>query len=246
MAGHSKWANIKHRKARQDAAKGKVFTKIAREIMVAARQGGSDPEGNFRLRIALQKAREANMPNDNIKRAINRAIGEGDGANFEEITYEGYGPGGVAVLMDILTDNRNRTAGEIRFIFSRNGGNLGETGCVGWMFKRQGMIFILAEKVKLSEDELILAALEAGAEDVRPTGEGWELLTAPENLEEVRIALEIAGISLEASDITMLPDTLTRVEDDANEQLFRLVDALEEHDDVQNVYTNWDMPEQTE
>jgi YebC/PmpR family DNA-binding regulatory protein len=246
MAGHSKWANIKHRKARQDAAKGKVFTKIAREIMVAARQGGSDPEGNFRLRIALQKAREANMPNDNIKRAITRGIGEGDGAHYEEITYEGYGPGGVAVLMDILTDNRNRTAGEIRFIFSRNNGNLGETGCVGWMFKRQGLVFILTEKVKISQDELILAALEAGVEDVRPTREGWEVLTAPESLEEVRTALETAGIAVEAFEITMLPDTLTKVEETAIEQLFRLVDALEEHDDVQSVYTNWDMPEQTE
>jgi YebC/PmpR family DNA-binding regulatory protein len=240
MAGHSKWANIKHKKARQDASRGKIFTKITREIIVAVRHGGDDPDGNMQLRMALNKARAANIPNDNINRAIARAVGSSESDNLEEINYEGYGPGGVAVLLDILTDNRNRTAGEIRFIFSRNGGNLGETGCVGWMFKRKGLI--LVEEGAADEEELMLAALEAGAEDVRDEGQGWEIITAPENLEPVKDALEAQGIALAAAEITMLPDTLS----EGPAQVMDLIDALEEHDDVQNVYTNWDMPEDLE
>ncbi|MTI94282.1 MAG: YebC/PmpR family DNA-binding transcriptional regulator [Firmicutes bacterium] len=246
MAGHSKWANIKHKKARQDAARGKIFTKIARELMVAARQGGPDPEANFRLRLALQKARDANMPNDNIKRAISRGSGDSEGENYEQITYEGYGPGGIAILMDILTDNRNRTVGEIRHILSRNGGNLGESGCVAWMFNRKGLILVSRENSSLAEDELMLAALEAGAEDVRAAGEGWEVVSSPEEFETVKAELEGAGIAPAMAEITMLPDTLTKVEGELNSQLMQLIETLEEHDDVQNIYTNWDMPEDME
>lgn len=239
MAGHSKWANIKHKKARQDASRGKVFTKIAREIIVAIRQGGSaDPEGNMRLRLALNKARAANMPNDNINRAISRAVGSSDSDNLEEITYEGYGPGGVAILLDILTDNRNRTASEIRYIFSRKGGNLGETGCVGWMFKRKGLILVEQENCPLAEEDIMLAALEAGAEDIRGAGQGWEIVTAPEDMETVRNALVEQGIEPAEAEITMLPDNLS----EGPPQVMELIDALEEHDDVQNVYTNWDGP----
>lgn len=239
MAGHSKWANIKHKKARQDASRGKVFTKIAREIIVAIRQGGSaDPEGNMRLRLALNKARAANMPNDNINRAISRAVGSSDSDNLEEITYEGYGPGGVAILLDILTDNRNRTASEIRYIFSRKGGNLGETGCVGWMFKRKGLILVEQENCPLDEEEIMLAALEAGAEDIRGAGQGWEIVTAPEDMETVRNALVEQGVEPAEAEITMLPDNLS----EGPPQVMELIDALEEHDDVQNVYTNWDGP----
>lgn len=239
MAGHSKWANIKHKKARQDANRGKVFTKITREIIVAVRHGGADPEGNMQLRMALNKARAANIPNDNINRAIARAVGSSEGDNLEEITYEGYGPGGVAILLDILTDNRNRTAGEIRYILSRKGGNLGETGCVSWMFKRKGLILV---EEGADEEELMLAALEAGAEDVREAGQGWEIVTAPEDLEKVKDALEGLGLTLAAAELTMLPDSLS----EGPAQVLDLIDALEEHDDVQNVYTNWDMPEDLE
>jgi len=243
MAGHSKWANIKHKKARQDASRGKVFTKIAREIIVAVRQGGgADPDGNMRLRMALLKARAANMPNDNINRAISRAVGSGENENLEEITYEGYGPGGVAILLDILTDNRNRTAGEIRYIFSRKGGNLGETGCVGWMFNRKGLILVDRENCPLDDEGMMLAALEAGAEDVRDSVQGWEIITTPEDFEQVRAALEEQGINLADSDITMLPDNLS----EGPPQVLALVEALEEHDDVQNVYTNWDIPDDIE
>lgn len=240
MAGHSKWANIKHKKARQDASRGKIFTKITREIIVAVRHGGPDPDGNLQLRMAILKARAANIPNDNINRAIARASGSGEGDNLEEINYEGYGPGGVAFLLDILTDNRNRTAGEIRHIFSRHGGNLGETGCVGWQFQRKGLI--LVEKGKVDEDELMLAALEAGAEDIRDVGQGWEIITLPENFEPVKNALEDGGLELVAAEITMLPDTLS----EGPSQVLDLIEILEEHDDVQNVYTNWDMPEDLE
>ncbi len=240
MAGHSKWANIKHKKARQDASRGKLFTKITREIIVAARHGGPDLDNNLQLRMAVNKARAANIPNDNIYRAIDRAVGSSEGDNLEEINYEGYGPGGVAVLLDILTDNRNRTAGEIRYIFSRNGGNLGETGCVSWMFKRKGLI--LVEGGSVDEDELMLTALDAGAEDVRDVVQGWEIITSPEDFEAVKNAIEGLGITLADAEITMLPDTFS----EGPSEVLDLIDTLEEHDDVQNVYTNWDMPEDTE
>lgn len=237
MAGHSKWANIKHKKARQDASRGKLFTKITREIIVAVRHGGPDPDINLQLRLALTKARAANLPNDNINRAIARAVGSTESDSLEEIAYEGYGPGGVAFLLDIVTDNRNRTAGEIRHIFSRKGGNLGETGCVSWMFQRRGLI--LVEQEAAEEEELMLTALEAGAEDVRDVGLGWEIITAPEDFEGVKDALEGQGLTLAAAEITMLPDNLCQ----GPPEVLELIDALEDHDDVQNVYTNWDMPE---
>jgi YebC/PmpR family DNA-binding regulatory protein len=241
MAGHSKWANIKHRKARVDAQKGKIFTKIAREIIVAAREGGGDPDANFALRLIMQKAREANMPNDNIMRAVKRGTGELGGGNFESLFYEGYGPGGVALMLDINTDNRNRTAGDIRHILSKHNGSLGESGCVGWMFKRKG--YISLERTEgLDVDGLLLLALEAGAEDVLEEEDIIEVTTAPEDLERVRKALENAGMQVAMSEVAMLPDTEVKVEDkEVAEKLLRLVDALEDHDDVQNVYTNVDI-----
>ena len=240
MAGHSKWANIKHRKSRQDEARGKIFTKIAREIMVAARHGGEDPDHNIRLRLALQKARTANMPNDNINRAISRGSGGSEGEDLEEIVYEGYGPGGVAMLLEILTDNRNRTAGEIRHMFSRHGGNMGESGCVNWMFQRKGLVLVESSGKDNQEDTVMLAALEAGAEDVRQVDQGWEIITSPEDLEEVRQQLADTGIEASLAEVTMIPDNLTS----GPNQVLSLIEALEDHDDVQNVYTNWDMPSQ--
>lgn len=241
MAGHSKWANIKHRKARVDAQKGKIFTKISKELMAAVRQGGSDPSGNFRLRLALQKARSVNMPNDNIQRAIQKGAGEVDGLNFEEIIYEGYGPAGTAVLLEIFTDNRNRTAGEIRHIFSRRNGSLGETGCVAWMFKRRGYLEVRREG--WDEDELMLLALDAGAADFEAAEDVYEIYTAPEDFEAVKEKLEANGVSFSEAAISMIPENMVEVAsvDDARKAL-SLIEALEDHDDVQNVYTNLDVP----
>ncbi|MGI6659786.1 MAG: YebC/PmpR family DNA-binding transcriptional regulator [Dethiobacteraceae bacterium] len=241
MAGHSKWANIKHKKARADAQKGKIFSKISKEIMAAARQGGSDPNGNFRLRLALQKARSVNMPNDNITRAIQKGAGEVDGVNYEEIVYEGYGPAGTAVLLDILTDNRNRTAGEIRHIFSRNGGSLGATGCVAWMFNRKGYLAVAAADA--DEDELMLQALDAGAADFTADDDLYEIYTAPDDFEAVKEKLEAAGYSFTEAEITMIPENTVEVTDlDDARKVVSLIEALEDHDDVQNVYTNLDLP----
>lgn len=246
MAGHSKWANIKHRKGRQDAIKGKVFTKMGRELIIAAKTGGANPETNFRLKIAIQKAKAANMPNDNIQRAIQRGAGGQDSANFEELTYEGYGPGGVAVMLSILTDNRNRTAGEIRHIFSKNGGNMGETGCVGWMFKQRGVLTLKKEDVKISDDDLILLALEQGAEDIKTEeGELIEIFTRPEDFQAVKEALEQEGLSFEEAQIAMTPQTTAEVKDlEQARLLLRMMDYLEEHDDVQDIYTNFDIPDE--
>lgn len=242
MAGHSKWANIKHKKARVDAQKGKIFTKLAREIIVAAREGGGDPDANFALRLVMQKAREANMPNENIMRAVKRGTGELGGGNFESLFYEGYGPGGVALMLDINTDNRNRTAGDIRHLLSKHNGSLGESGCVSWMFKRKG--YISLERTEgLDVDALILLALEAGAEDILEEEDIIEVTSAPEDMETVKEALENAGLKVALSEIAMLPETEVKVLDtEAAEKLLKLVDALEEHDDVQNVYTNFDIP----
>lgn len=241
MAGHSKWANIKHRKARVDAQKGKIFTKISKEIMAAVRQqGDTDPNNNFRLRLALQKARTVNMPNDNIQRAIQKGSGDMDGANFEEITYEGYGPLGAAVMLDILTDNRNRTAGEVRHIFSRSGGSLGETGCVGWMFNRRG--YLEVPKEAYSEDELMMLALDAGAEDFVSGEHVYEIYTQPDDFESVKEKLEAEGITFGEAVITMIPENVVEVTkvSDARKAL-AVIEALEDHDDVQNVYTNLDV-----
>ncbi len=243
MAGHSKWANRKHRKERQDAKKGKIFSKMAKEIMVAAREGGPNPETNNRLRLAIDKAKAMRVPMENIERAIQRGAGGGEGSNLEEVVYEGYGPAGVAVLAEIMTDNRNRTAAEVRHIFSRNGGNLGETGCVAWVFERKGLITINRSESGMDEDTLLLLALEAGAEDVKSDEENFSVITGQEELESVREGLTSQGIKVESAEITMLPKTEVKVEGREAEQLIRLLDALEDHDDVQEVYSNFTMDE---
>lgn len=223
-----------------DAQRGKLFTKLAREITVAAKNGGGDPEANPRLKAAIQRAKEANIPNENIQRAIMRGTGELEGANYEEVVYEGYGPGGVAILLEILTDNRNRTAGEIRHLFSKYGGNLGEAGCVAWMFEKQGIIFV-EKSPGLSEDDLMLSALEAGAEDIKDEGEVYEITCAPDSLEEVKNKLEEMGIPFIEAQVTMVPGTSVELAGDVAEQLKKLLDVLEDHEDVKEVYTNWDM-----
>ena len=242
MSGHSKWANIKHKKARQDEAKGAVFTKLSKEIMVAVKQGGPDPDGNFRLKLCIQKAKTNNMPNDNINRAIQKAAGGTDGDNFEELFYEGYGPAGVAVLVEILTDNRNRTASEIRYLFSRNGGNLGETGCVAWMFDRKGRLTVDMEDQ--DEESVMMAALDAGAEDMQVEEEEAEIVTEPDALEEVRTKMIEAGIEPKEAEVTMIPQNTIEITDvEQAKIIMKLIESLEDHDDVQNVYANFDFPE---
>ncbi|WP_054949052.1 YebC/PmpR family DNA-binding transcriptional regulator [Numidum massiliense] len=244
MAGHSKWKNIQHRKNRQDAARGKTFTKISREIFVAARQGGGDPSANQRLRLAVSKAREANMPNDNIERTIKKALGALDGVTYEEITYEGYGPAGVAVLVEVLTDNRNRTAADVRHIFSKHGGNLGASGCVAWMFARKGTLVVNRADTTLDEDHLLMLALEAGAEDFAAEEETYDVTTAPEQFEQVKEALSEEGVTFARAEIAMEPEnTVTLSGDDATKML-KLIDALEDNDDVQNVYANFELDEE--
>jgi YebC/PmpR family DNA-binding regulatory protein len=245
MAGHSKWANVKHRKARADAQKGKVFTKLAREIIVAAREGGGDLNANFRLRLAVQKAREANMPGDNINRAIQKGCGEGDSMSLEQISYEGYGPGGVAVLLEILTDNRNRTAAEIRHIFSRRGGSMGESGCVAWMFNRKGYFTIDKKEGLPSEDDLMTLALEAGAEDFKEEDGSYIIITPPEDFETLKDKFTEQNINFSTAEITMVPVNTVPIEDpEEASKVLNLLEALEEHDDVQNVYANFDIPEE--
>ncbi|MGI6145355.1 MAG: YebC/PmpR family DNA-binding transcriptional regulator [Clostridia bacterium] len=246
MAGHSKWANIKHKKGKQDAIKGKLFTKVGRELIVAARMGGGNPDTNFRLKVAIQKAKSVNMPNDNIQRAIQKGIGATDSDNFEELTYEGYGPGGSAIMINVLTDNRNRTAGEIRHIFSKNGGNMGETGCVSWMFKQKGLLVLNREDIKISEDDLILLALDKGAEDVNfDDDEEIEIYTDPSDFQNVKEGLEEEGLEFASAEISMIPDTTVQITDPEQARLLlRLLNTLEEHDDVQNTFTNLEIPEE--
>ncbi len=245
MAGHSKWANVKHRKARADAQKGKIFTKLARELMVAAREGGGDIIINFRLRLAVQKAREANMPQDNINRAIQKGLGETDGISFEQVNYEGYAPGGVAVLLDILTDNRNRTAADIRNIFARRGGSMGESGCVAWMFSRKGYLVIEKTEGVPAEDDLMLLALEGGAEDFKDEDGSYVIVTAPEEFENVKGKLLEKEIPLSSAEVTMVPQSTVRIDDPQEaEKVLLLMESLEEHDDVQNVYANYDISEE--
>jgi YebC/PmpR family DNA-binding regulatory protein len=240
MSGHSKWANIKHRKGRQDAARGKLFGKLAKAIEIAAREGGGNLDFNPTLATAVDKAKAASMPNDNIDRAIKRGTGEVAGAHYEEIWYEGYGPGGVALYVQILTDNRNRAASDVRSTFTRSGGNLGEPGSVGYLFSQKGLI-----EAQGTEDEVLLAALEAGAEDVRDSGDGWfEVVTAPGDLQKVRSALETAGLDLESADITQLPSTTVPVAEGDARKLLRLIDALDELDDVQAVFSNYDIDDE--
>lgn len=242
MSGHSKWANIKHKKAKTDAAKGRVFTKLAREISVAARAGGADPNGNFRLKIAIDNARAANLPNENIQRAIQKGAGDGEGVNYEELRYEGYGPGGVAIMADIVTDNRNRTASEMRHLFSKNGGNLGETGSVNWMFTEKGQLSVPSENLKVNEDELMLLALEAGADDIENQDESYEIYTEPAMMQEVRQLLLDGGIPIENASVNLIPDNRIEIADiEHAKKIIKLIEALEAHDDVQQVYTNFDL-----
>lgn len=238
MAGHSKWANRKHRKARQDAKRGKVFSKMAREITIATRQGGGDPDANPRLRLAVDRAREYSVPQDNIERAIKKGLGNQEGVSYEEIRYEGYGPGGAALMLDLVTDNRNRTAQEIRFIFSRHGGNLGESGCVAWMFEQKGLILT---EPGAAEDEVFLVAVESGAEDVENDGGTLSVITPPAAFADVLKALQQAGIPLGPAEVTYLPSSQIQLEGTEAQQLVRLVDALEDQDDVQNVYGNFEI-----
>ncbi len=246
MSGHSKWSTIKRKKGANDAQRAKIFTKIAREISVVVREGGPDPDNNSRLRDVIGKARAANMPNDNINRTIKKAAGDNDGAVYETITYEGYGPKGVAVIVETLTDNRNRTAGDVRHYFDKFGGNLGQTGCVNFMFDRKGIIDI--EKTdSINEDDLMICALEAGADDVSADDEEFEVETTPEMFQSVRDALEQAGYSFDTAQISYVPQTMVTLEDE-KDILFmnKLIEALEDNDDVQNIYHNWDTPEETE
>jgi YebC/PmpR family DNA-binding regulatory protein len=244
VSGHSKWAQVKHKKAAVDAKRGKIFTRIVKEISVAARLGGGDPDGNPRLRTAIEKAKEVNMPQENIKRAIMKGTGELPGMTYEETVYEGYGPGGTAILLDVLTDNRNRTVSEIRHIMTKHGGNLGEAGCVGWMFEKKG--YILVEKTNIDEDSLMSIALESGAEDLKndPGEDSYEIITAPEDMNKVKIPLEAAGVPLSLAEITMLPRSYISLDGKSAEQMIRLIEALEEHEDIQNVYTNVDIPDE--
>jgi YebC/PmpR family DNA-binding regulatory protein len=240
MSGHSKWATIKHKKAATDAKRGKAFTRIIKEITIAARSGG-DPDGNPRLRSAVLAAKTASMPSDNIKKAIMRGTGELEGGQIEEVMFEGYGPGGAAVLVNVATDNRNRTVSELRHVFSKNGGNMGEQGCVAWMFERKSQIYVDGEKA--GEDQLMNVALEAGGDDLRQEGESWELLSAPEAHEAVQKALAAAAIPVLEASIGMVPKNLVKLEGKNAAGMLRLNDALEEHDDVQNVYSNFDIDE---
>ena len=242
MSGHSKWHSIKHKKAKVDAQRGKVFTKLIRSIMVASREGGPDPENNNRLRLAIEKAKEYNMPNDNIKRAIEKGAGLDSSTSFESITYEGYGPGGVAIMVESLTDNRNRTAADVRHIFSRHGGNLGETGCVSWMFERKGVLTFQGEN--LDSDKLMELALEAEALDMNETEEGVEITVEPSKFMEFKeLAIE-NGFTPDYSEITMVPQTTVELEGKEAEQMLRLMEDLEDHDDVQQVYSNFDISDE--
>lgn len=245
MAGHSKWANIKHRKAKQDSIRAKIFTKIGKELMVAVKHGGPDPEVNGKLKAVIQKARDNNIPLENIQRHIDKASGNLEGVNYEEFTYEGYGPGGVAVLLELMTDNRNRTAADVRHLFSKYGGNLGEVGCVAWSFDRKGIIHVEDMPSGADEDETLLIALEAGAEDINFSQENIQVVTAPEKLQEVRENLEEQGLKVTLAEINMIPQTMVELAGDDAKRMLKLLDALEDHDDVQNVYSNFDVNEET-
>lgn len=243
MSGHSKWANIKHKKGKMDAIRGKVTTKIGREITVAVRLGGSDPTGNMKLKLALAKAKANNIPKDNIQRAIQKGLGSLDGSAYEELTYEGYGPGGVAVLVEIMTDNRNRTAADIRHLFSKNGGNLGESGCVAWMFKRKGL-FVIEKETGANEEDLMILALEAGAEDFKAEDDSFEIITAPEDFDRVQEVFEKNNIQTSIAQITMVPETTVELSGSDAVKMLKLMEVLEEHDDVQEVYANFDIPDE--
>jgi YebC/PmpR family DNA-binding regulatory protein len=242
VSGHSKWSSIKHKKGAADAKRGKLFSKLSRAIIVAAKEGGPDPAGNLALQNAIEKARSYSMPKDNIERAIARGSGQdSDAGSFETIVYEGYGAGGIAVMVEALTDNRNRTASEVRHLFAKNDGNLGETGGVAWLFERRGVVLVDGSA---DEDELMLAAAEGGADDIERDGSSWQITSAPEQLAAVRTAVEAAGFTVDSADLTMIPKTTIEVDDESQaKKILRLVDALEDNDDVQEVYANFDIPE---
>jgi YebC/PmpR family DNA-binding regulatory protein len=243
MSGHSKWATTKHKKAAIDAKRGKIFTKIGKEITVAARLGGGDPDGNPRLRTAVANAKSVSMPSDNIKRAIQKGTGELPGVAYEEITYEGYGPNGVAIIIEVLTDNRNRTVSEIRHTMEKLGKGMGESGCVSWMFHKKG--YIVVARAKTDEEKLMGLALDAGAEDLQTEDDNFVITTPPNDFEKVKKALEDAGVPLEVAEVTMLPQTYVKLEGEKEAgQMLRLVEALEDNDDVQNVYANFDIPDE--
>lgn len=242
MSGHSKWHSIKHKKGALDAKRGKLFTKLIKEITVAARTGGGDADANARLRKAIADAKAGNMANDTIDRAIKRGTGELEGTTYDEITYEGYGPGGVAVMVDSMTDNRNRTVAEIRHMFSKNGGHLGESGSVGWIFEKKG--YIVVSKQAKSEDELFEIVTDAGAEDLRDDEDNYEVMTTPEAFDAVLAAVKKAGVEPEVAEVTMLPQNYIKLEDNQAKQMLKLMEALEDHDDVQKVHANFDISEE--
>lgn len=243
MSGHSKWANIKRKKGANDAIRGAITTKIGREITIAVKMGGADPTGNMRLKLALTKAKSNNIPKDNINRAIQKGLGAADGSNYEELTYEGYGPGGTAIMLDILTDNRNRTAADVRHIFSKYGGNLGATGCVGYMF-HQKAVFAVEKENFADEDALMEIVLEAGAEDMRSEGDVFEIEAEPDAFDAIEQALADKGIETLSAEVTMVPDNTVKVEGEAATKMQKMLDALEENDDVQNVYGNYEMDDE--
>jgi len=239
MAGHSKWSNIKNKKAKMDAQKGKIYTRFSKLIIVAVREGGPDPNANSRLKDIIEKAKQANMPNDNITRAIKRGSGELGGGDYEEIMYEGYGPGGVAILLDATTDNRNRTAGEMRHLFDKHGGNLGETGCVAWMFEKKGLILI-EKKDDIDVDNIMMLAIDSGADDVEETEDSIEITTSVDNFETVKNSLLENDVDIFSAELSFIPNSTISVAEPESQKLEKLIEALEEHDDVQNVYTNYE------
>jgi YebC/PmpR family DNA-binding regulatory protein len=241
MSGHSKWHTIKHKKGAADAKRGKIFTRIIKELTVAARTGGGDPDTNPRLRTIIAEAKSVNMPAENIKRAVRRGTGEEPGLTYDEVMYEGYGPGGAAVMIDTLTDNRNRTVGELRHLLSKHGGNLGETNSVAWMFERKG--YIVVGKTKVNEDLLMSTALDAGADDLRDDGDSWEILSAPEAYQTVLDAVKKLGVEPDAAELSMLPQNYVKLEGRVAQQMVKLMDALDEHDDVRQVWSNFDIEE---
>jgi YebC/PmpR family DNA-binding regulatory protein len=241
MSGHNKWSTIKHKKGAADAKRGKMFSKLIKEISIAARMGGGDLDGNPRLRTAVTTARAANMPKENIDRAIKRGTGEIEGVTYEEMTYEGYGPGGVAVMVEVLTDNKNRTVAEVRHIFDKYNGNLGESGCVSWMFDKKGVVVVLAEG--LTEDEVMELAVDAGAHDVKPEGHAFEITAEPADFEAVRKAVEDKGWKVELAEISMIPQNTVKLEGKRAEQMLKMMDALDDNEDMQKVFANFDISE---
>jgi len=242
MSGHSKWSTIKHKKGATDAKRGKIFTKVIKEITVAARIGGGDVDGNPRLRLAVQKAKEVNMPQENVTRAIKKGTGELEGVQYQEISYEGYGPGGVAIFMEVMTDNKNRTISELRAVLDKNGGNMGENGCVAWIFEKKGTITIMTSEK--NEEELLELAIDAGGDDLQTVDDHYEITTSIETFESVRKAIESSGIKVQSAELTRIPQNMVNVEEKNCKSLLRLMDMLEDHDDIQKVYSNFDITDE--